>query len=52
MAMGSWLRYVIGILLSLDVLRLYVTRGGPELTTAILAIAFLGLAVLYLVRRF
>ncbi len=52
MAIGSWLRYVTGIFLSLDVLRLYFTGEGPGMTTAFLAIVFLGLAALYVIKRF
>jgi hypothetical protein len=52
MAMGSWLRYIIGILISLDVLRTYFFGGGIQMTTVLLSVVFLALAALYLVRKF
>ena len=51
MAAGSWLRYIVGILLSLDVIRIALMGGGLQQTTIILAVVFLALAVLYLVKR-
>ena len=51
MAAGSWLRYIIGILLSLDVVRLALTGGQLSITTIILAVVFLLLALLYMVKR-
>lgn len=51
MAVGSWLRYIVGILLSLDVLRSAFTGSQIQQTTIALSIVFLILAVLYLVKR-
>ena len=51
MAAGSWLRYIIGILLSIDVLRTAFTGTQIQPSTIALAIIFLILAVLYLVKR-
>ena len=51
MAAGSWLRYIIGILLSLDVVRLALTSGQISITTIVLAVVFLLLALLYMVKR-
>lgn len=51
MAGGSWLRYIVGILLSLDVLRTALTNSPIGMTTIALAVVFLILAVLYVVKR-
>jgi hypothetical protein len=51
MAAGSWLRYVVGLLLSLDVVRLAFTTRQIETTTILLSVVFLLLAVLYVVKR-
>lgn len=51
MAAGSWLRYVVGILLSLDVIRIAFTGGQMQTTTIVLAVIFLLLALLYVVKR-
>ena len=51
MAAGSWLRYIVGILLSLDVLRVAFTGGQLSVTTIALAGVFLVLAALYVVKR-
>ena len=51
MAAGSWIRYIVGILLSLDVVRLALTGGEISVTTIALAVVFLLLALLYLVKR-
>ncbi len=51
MAAGSWLRYIIGIILSLDVLRVAFTGGQLSVTTIALAVIFLVLALLYVVKR-
>ncbi len=52
MASGSWFRYIVGIVLSIDVVRVSLTSGKIEATTTILAVIFLLLALLYLVKRF
>lgn len=51
MAAGSWLRYIVGILLSLDVLRTAFMGGSLGMTTIALAVVFLILAALYVVKR-
>lgn len=51
MAAGSWLRYIVGILLSIDVLRVAFTGGQISPTTTALAVVFLILAALYVVKR-
>lgn len=51
MAAGSWFRYIIGILLSLDVVRVWMTGGQLGASTIGLAVIFLLLAVLYVVKR-
>lgn len=51
MAAGSWLRYIVGILLALDVLRIAATGGQLSITTIALAVVFLILALLYVVKR-
>ena len=51
MAAGSWLRFIVGILLSLDVIRLAVTGGQISVTTITLSAVFLLLALLYIVKR-
>ena len=50
MAAGSWLRYIVGILLSLDVLRIALTGSQLQQTTIALAVVFLILAALYVVK--
>ena len=52
MAGGSWLRYIVGILLSLDILRSYFTGSGIQTTSVLLSIVFLLLAAMYVVKRF
>lgn len=52
MGAGSWLRYLVGVALSLDVLRIAFTTKQIETTTALLAVIFLALALLYVVKRF
>ncbi|HLC76768.1 MAG TPA: hypothetical protein VJH04_01045 [archaeon] len=51
MSAGSWFRYVIGIILSIDVLRIALTGSQMQLSTIALAVIFLALAVLYVVKR-
>ena len=51
MSGGSWLRYVVGILLSLDVIRIALTTNQIETTTMLLAVIFMALAVLYVFKR-
>ena len=51
MAAASWFRYIIGILLSLDVVRVWLTGGQLQTTTIGLAVIFLMLALLYVVKR-
>ena len=51
MAAGSWLRYIVGILLSLDVIRIAFTGGQLQTITIGLAGVFLILALLYIVKR-
>ena len=51
MAAGSWLRFIVGILLSIDVVRLALTGGQISATTIGLAVVFLLLALLYAVKR-
>lgn len=51
MAAGSWLRYIVGILLSLDVVRITLTGSQIQMTTIALAVIFLILALLYVVKR-
>ena len=50
MATGSWFRYIVGIVLSLDVVRTALTGGELQVTTIGLSIVFLLLALLYLVK--
>ena len=51
MAAGSWFRYIIGILLSIDVVRVWLGGGQLQTSTIGLAVAFLLLALLYVVKR-
>ncbi|HLD38842.1 MAG TPA: hypothetical protein VJB05_00850 [archaeon] len=51
MAGGSWFRYIVGILLSLDVLRTALMGSQLQQTTIVLAVVFLILAALYVVKR-
>ncbi|MBS3051278.1 MAG: hypothetical protein J4400_03955 [Candidatus Aenigmarchaeota archaeon] len=51
MAAGSWFRYIIGILLSVDVVRVWLSGGQLQSTTIGLAVIFLLLALLYVVKR-
>lgn len=51
MAAGSWFRFIVGILLSLDVVRITLTGGQLQATTIALAAIFLLLALLYAVKR-
>ena len=51
MSGGSWFRYVVGIVLSLDVIRVALSGGKLEVTTIALAVIFLALAALYVVKR-
>lgn len=51
MSAGSWFRFIVGALLSLDVLRGAFITHQVEVTSVLLAIVFLALTALYLVRR-
>ena len=51
MSSGSWMRYIVGVLLSLDVIRIAFTTRQIETSTILLAVIFLGLALLYVVKR-
>jgi len=51
-ALGSWIRFFIGILLSLEVLRVWILGGSISIIGNILAVAFLILSAVYFVIRF
>lgn len=51
MSAGSWLRYIFGIVLSIDVLRVAFANTQIQPSTIALAIIFLILAMLYVVKR-
>ncbi|HLD39451.1 MAG TPA: hypothetical protein VJB05_04015 [archaeon] len=52
MSAGSYIRFIIGLVLSLTVLWSFLTGGTITMLTAILAIIFLVLAVLWVAFRF
>jgi hypothetical protein len=52
MSGGSWLRFVVGLVLSVDVLRVGLTTRQIELSTLCLAGIFVLLSVLYVVGKF
>jgi len=51
-AIGSWIRFFIGILLSLEVLRVWSFGGSISIFGNLLAAAFLILSAVYFVARF
>ncbi len=51
MAAGSWLRFAIGILLSLEVIRL-LFEGKSSMFAVLLAIIYFGLVVTYALFKF
>ena len=51
-AIGSWIRFFIGILLSLEVIRVWAFVGSISIYGNILAAAFLILSIVYFVARF
>jgi hypothetical protein len=51
MAAGSWLRFIIGLLLSVEVVRLWI-GGSVSALAMVLAVIFILLVVTYAVFRF
>ncbi len=51
MSGGSWLRFIVGLVLSLDVLRVGLTTRQIEISTIALAGIFVLLALLYVVKQ-
>ena len=49
---GSWVRFVVGILLAGEVIRQIVIGSPISIIAVILAVLFLGLSVSYFVLRF
>lgn len=52
MALGSYIRFFLGILLSIEVLRLWITGGSISSIAIILAVVSLILAAAYFAFRF
>jgi len=51
-SLGSWVRFIVGIVLAVEVIRAWVFGGTISMLGNILAVVFLGLAALYFVVRF
>lgn len=51
-SLGSWIRFVVGILLSAEVIRQLILGNSMSMAANALAAIFLGLTVLYFVFRF
>ena len=49
---GSWARFIVGILLSVEVIRQIIMGDSASIFAVILAVIFLVLAVVYFVFRF
>ena len=52
MALGSYIRFFLGIALSLEILRLWITGSAVSMIAIILSIVFLILAAAYFIFRF
>jgi len=52
MAFGSYIRFGIGIILSLEVIRIWLTGGQLSSIAAILSILFLVLSAMWFAFRF
>ena len=51
-SLGSWIRFIIGIVLAVEVIRAWALGGVVSMFGNILAVAFLALVVVYFVARF
>jgi hypothetical protein len=51
-SLGSWVRFIVGIILAVEVIRAWVFGGPISMLGNLLAVAFLGLAVVYFAVRF
>lgn len=51
-SLGSWVRFIVGIVLAVEVIRAWVFGGSISTLGNLLAVAFLGLTVLYFAVRF
>jgi hypothetical protein len=52
MALGSWLRFVLGILLALEVIRGQFFSGGTSIIALVLAVVLLILSAAYFLFKF
>lgn len=51
-SLGSWIRFIVGIVLAIEVMRVWVFGGAVSMLGNILAVVFLALTVVYFVVRF
>jgi hypothetical protein len=51
MAAGSWIRFVVGLLLAIEALRLWFI-GGSSIVAVLLAIVYVILAITFFIFRF
>ncbi|MBI4171002.1 MAG: hypothetical protein HY514_04855 [Candidatus Aenigmarchaeota archaeon] len=51
MAAGSWVRFFVGLLLSIEAIRLWITGSGSIISSA-LAVIYIILAIAFAVFRF
>ena len=51
-SLGSWIRFIIGIVLAVEVIRAWALGSAVSMLGNILAVVFLGMAVVYFVIRF
>lgn len=51
-SLGSWIRFIVGIVLAVEVVRAWVFDGAVSMLGNILAVVFLALAIVYFVVRF
>ena len=52
MGLGSWLRFFVGLLLSIEVLRGFLTGDGLSDYAVILAVLFFVLSIWFFVEKF
>ena len=51
-SLGSWIRFIIGIVLAVEIIRAWVFGGVISMLGNILAVVFIALNVLYFFVRF
>ena len=51
-SLGSWIRFIIGIVLAVEIIRVWIFGGVISMLGNILAVVFLALVVVYFVVRF